>query len=194
LVADEHGEAVGLRKLIGEQVNRLRLIHRWNQQQLSDALGRLGWPLDRTAIARIENGTRNVTVEDLFALAAALGVEAAGLLAPRDDNVEVAVVPGLVRSGARIRGWLHGYARLYRPNDWSDTEADRVFAESMSDQEWRVRQRPIVHGSRTLIRTIEQRAAADDEDGVWAAVDGLREFIEAEVRRSVATRSQDKEE
>jgi transcriptional regulator with XRE-family HTH domain len=179
--AGEYDEVPGLRKLVGQQVRRLRLHHEWDQQELADALDAVGHPIDRSGIAKIESATRNVTLEDFVALAAALGVEPAGLIAPRDDNVEVAVVPGLVRTGAQIRAWLHGFAPLY-PYAENETAVDRVYEQSLSDQEWRARRRPIVLGLRGFLLYIEELAAGDDEAALRHAVALLGEFVARELQ------------
>jgi HTH-type transcriptional regulator, cell division transcriptional repressor len=59
---------------------RMRLEPPLTQDALSGKLARVGIPLDRATIAKIENGHRRVLDYELKALASALGVELGWLL------------------------------------------------------------------------------------------------------------------
>src|SRR5437016_5826345 len=84
-------EVVPVGKAIGERVAAFRKRHGWQQRELADELQQLGWEgVDRTIVAKLETGRRNISVEELLTLAAALGVEPGALLLPRDDQTEVA--------------------------------------------------------------------------------------------------------
>lgn len=57
--------------------------------ELSQTVGRLGRPIPLLGIQRIEAGTRRVDVDDLMAIAVALGVSPSSLLMPmRHDSAE----------------------------------------------------------------------------------------------------------
>jgi transcriptional regulator with XRE-family HTH domain len=64
-----------VRRVVGENVRRLRLAKGWSQEALAFEAD-----LDRTYISGVERGVRNPTVLVLSQLGAALGVEEAALL------------------------------------------------------------------------------------------------------------------
>ncbi len=173
-----------LRKVLAEQLKRIRGALLWEQQDLAEQLTKVRWKMDRSAIAKIETTTRNVSVEDLLALAAACNVEPVALLVPRDDNEEVAIA-GLRLSAGGVRAWFHGLT----PPSVSNldnvgvviTPADeRRFFEEVSDQEWHARRHPIVETIRILAYVLEQNAATDP-----AAVRETLEMIVFEATREL---------
>jgi len=62
-------------------VRRLRGAAGLSQEELADRAG-----LHRTYISSVEHGHRNVTLENIFAIARALGVAPGELLAPIDKE------------------------------------------------------------------------------------------------------------
>ncbi len=79
-------------RAVAENVRAIRDRRRLSQQQLAAELGRLGRPMQASAVAKIESGDRRVDVDDLAALAVALNVPVARLLLPdvsEDEPVEV---------------------------------------------------------------------------------------------------------
>jgi transcriptional regulator with XRE-family HTH domain len=75
-------------RIVGRNVRWLRTEQRLSGQQLADATSATSHPLYRSAISEIETGTarRAVTVDQLMALAAALGSTPALLLADFDTD------------------------------------------------------------------------------------------------------------
>jgi transcriptional regulator with XRE-family HTH domain len=68
---------------VAENLKRLRNEQRLNYTEVSELLfSRAHWDIAPTAIRRIEEGVRRVSVDDLVALAVALGVSPATLLMP----------------------------------------------------------------------------------------------------------------
>ncbi|MFI5831065.1 helix-turn-helix domain-containing protein [Streptomyces sp. NPDC051578] len=65
---------------VAENLSRLRKVRQMSQHDLAQALAEIGHPLHATAITRIELMSRRVDVDDLAALASALGVPPASLL------------------------------------------------------------------------------------------------------------------
>ena len=63
------------RKILGKNVRDRRLAVGLSQEELSERSG-----LHRTYISSLEHGDRNVGVENIFALALALGVDPESLL------------------------------------------------------------------------------------------------------------------
>lgn len=77
---------------VGEQVianvTRLRKQLRLSQAQLSERLAEAGRPIRATGIHRVETGKRRVDVDDLVALAGALGVRPAALMEAPDYHCQ----------------------------------------------------------------------------------------------------------
>jgi len=67
---------------VSANVKRLRTEQNLGLRGLSKKLGEVGRPLGHSAVDQIERGTRRVDVDDLVALALALGVSPITLLTP----------------------------------------------------------------------------------------------------------------
>ena len=70
-------------RVVGLNVTLLRLARGQSANDLSRQCSRIGFELDRSAISRIESGTRKITVDELAVLARALGHTEAELLQRR---------------------------------------------------------------------------------------------------------------
>jgi transcriptional regulator with XRE-family HTH domain len=66
-----------MRKLVGDNVRRIRLAQGLTQEQLSDRSG-----LSQQYISGLENGRRNPTIVTIYEVAQALNVSHLDLLAP----------------------------------------------------------------------------------------------------------------
>lgn len=86
-------------KTFGEQVRAVRERKGWTQDRLCAELEKLGEPMDRATVARIEAGKRGVSVDDLMLFALALGVAPVYLVLPR------ATAPVTLASGVTVNGW-----------------------------------------------------------------------------------------
>ncbi len=115
----------------GEQVRmnvrRLRERLGLSQSQLARLTAETSRSLAATAINEIENGARRVDVDDLVALAGALGVNPNALLMPDrvgdDHDVELSGI-GTVNSG-RAWQWARGYSPIRDdPESLADHTAD----------------------------------------------------------------------
>ncbi|MBK81149.1 MAG: transcriptional regulator [Gammaproteobacteria bacterium] len=69
------------REILAANLKRLRNATGLSQEALADRAG-----LHRTYISSVERGRRNVTLDNIFALAAALDVEASELLRSIEDG------------------------------------------------------------------------------------------------------------
>ncbi|WP_329315441.1 helix-turn-helix domain-containing protein [Streptomyces sp. NBC_01262] len=76
---------------VAANVRRVRERRGLTIYGLSDKLERAGRPIAPSAIAKIERQQRQVTVDDLMALAATLGVAPSALLLPLDDSPKSSV-------------------------------------------------------------------------------------------------------
>lgn len=69
-------QALRRRRAFGTRVRALRDDHGWSQEQLAERA-----ELHRTYIGSVERGERNISLDNIWALADALGVGPAALLA-----------------------------------------------------------------------------------------------------------------
>ena len=116
-----------------EQLRAVRRIKGWTQRQLEDALAELGVKLDATAITRMERGTRGVALDDVIAIAAALGVSPLHLIVPLGNgDTALDVAPDLNVGVADVRAWIRGQRPL------RDTDDDGLFYTQTPDRDWDV--------------------------------------------------------
>lgn len=124
----------------------LRDTNGWSQQDLADRLAELGYPLGRVAVAKIEGGSRGVSLDDAVAIAAAFDVplpllvlpvhtaKGAALVAPRLEvkawdafDWMVGQTPLLdVHAWSRHTGLVRAYERLVSTQDAAKTAAYRL--------------------------------------------------------------------
>lgn len=106
-----------------------------NRQQLADKCASIGAPgLTLAALTNIETGRpdktgkrrRDVTVEELFALACALNIHPVDLMVPGGAAAEESyeVTPEITTTAATARDWISGTAFLVPP----ETPADLALA------------------------------------------------------------------
>ncbi len=98
-----------------------------SQQQLAARLGKLGRPMQASAVAKVESGDRRVDVDDLTAFAVALNVPVARLLLPdvKEDD-EVYVVPAYAVPMWNAWQWANGEHSLWTASDHgNDPEVQR---------------------------------------------------------------------
>lgn len=78
-------------------------------QQLADACAELGFPIQRSVLANLENGRRtNLSLPELFVLARALEVPPLLLVLPLGHDHTVEVLPGVNVSTVDALRWLTG--------------------------------------------------------------------------------------
>ncbi len=77
------------------------------QADLAEALASNAHPIPISSIGRIENGDRRIEVDDLMALAVALGVTPVALLLPQTRSPKDAVA--LTGWGSVEAGWAWGF-------------------------------------------------------------------------------------
>lgn len=121
---------------VGKRVELARKDRQWRQSDLAERLAELGFTGWRQSkIAKIENGeTKRISLEDVLALALALGVKVPYLLSPAGDEGKVEVAPKLACSAPDFRGWLSGYRPLIAEDERTfylgalapDDEATRI--------------------------------------------------------------------
>ena len=114
--------------VLAKRVEQVRKARGLTQRDVAQRLANLGVSMHQTAIAKIENGERKVTVEDALLLAAVLDVAPVNLLLPLADNVDMALGNLTVSSG-EMREWARGFT----PLPGQDSRADLT---EIPDREW----------------------------------------------------------
>src|SRR5581483_5246823 len=139
------------------QVQTLRQRQRLSQRQLAERLSELGAPFTQAAVARLESGrTRNLSISDLFALAAALNVAPVHLLANSFDQNDVPIVGQTKLSPRHARDWIRGH----RPLPDSDEHA---YAEQVAAEEHDIyRTLPALYLLKAWISDLEEATTAGD--------------------------------
>jgi len=105
---------------IGQRVAYYRKRADLTASMLSARCGELGLPIDRNVIAKLENGHRNsVTVDEVYVLAAALGVAPVMLLFGTGTEETAEVMPGRNVSSFRAARWFCDEGPLPLPgSEW----------------------------------------------------------------------------
>jgi transcriptional regulator with XRE-family HTH domain len=93
---------------VARRVRALRARHGWSQQDLVDKLTNFGMPIDRSAIARLENGRRGVSLAETMHLAFALNVAPIHLLVDPDGEEPITPTPGDTLEPEEARKWIRG--------------------------------------------------------------------------------------
>lgn len=83
-----------LSQTVSRRVKEIRESRKWTQERLAEEVSTLGVPLHGTAVTRIEKGGRKVTLEEVAALAKALGVPPVQLTFPLGAESAVNVFRG----------------------------------------------------------------------------------------------------
>ena len=113
--------------------NLSRFRGRLTYRELSERLSQLGRPIPTLGLSRIERGERRVDVDDLMALAIALGVNPIALLIPEDAGPDevIDLTPRLRLKARDARDWITGWT-LLPENDvvtWPQAEGVRLVRE-----------------------------------------------------------------
>jgi transcriptional regulator with XRE-family HTH domain len=100
-------------EIVARRVVEARKSRGWSQAQLVDELAELGYVKSRPTISKLEAGDyRGVSVDDLFALSAALGIAPVFLLAPLEDESPVAIAPRVQVPAWVARAWIRAEIKL----------------------------------------------------------------------------------
>jgi transcriptional regulator with XRE-family HTH domain len=115
--------------IFGQRVRHVRKRCEWTQAELAQRMKDLGHPLDQAAVARIESRKpttrqQNVTLREVLAFAAALGVSPAFLFLPLGEDDEVKI-GSLQLPADHVREWLVGRRPLREEDDRRIFETER---------------------------------------------------------------------
>lgn len=115
---------------VAQNVERLRREQGLDLKTLSAAMSNVGQPVSVSQLSRLETGGRRVDVDDLVALALALGVTPARLLLPGNADDEGIALTSTVRcSAAEAWHWSAGARPLPRPGEPFDVDRAGNFAQ-----------------------------------------------------------------
>lgn len=152
---------------IGARVCGFRKGRGWSQARLVRRLAEVGLSLGQSNLARLENGKRDVSVADLFALALALDVPPLLLLGSDDDRDRVRVgTRG--ESPGRLRAWATGRQPL---DTVRGQAAYREHTGRLREAGSGMTLGPFL---RDLADQLDADSAAGQEETITAATDYLR--------------------
>jgi transcriptional regulator with XRE-family HTH domain len=103
-----------LRETATEQVRALRTNRGMSQQGLADRLNGLGARIDRTAVAKIETGKRELGIAEAFMFALALDVAPVHLFVPVDSQDAIQLAPNMSAEPHEVRAWMRGFMPLFQ--------------------------------------------------------------------------------
>jgi transcriptional regulator with XRE-family HTH domain len=95
-------------EVFGAQMGTVRGRRGLSLQDLADRLTRLGFPMDRTTLNKLENGRRGLSLDEALAIAAALDVSPLHLFVPIMDSEQLEIAPKVTAGAVRARKWLRG--------------------------------------------------------------------------------------
>lgn len=151
------------------QLRAHRTSQRLSLRELAERVSGLGHDLPLSAISKIESGKRRMDVDDLTALAAALGVGPANLLVlDTGDETDPLTITGASGSTEAVWGWVTGQFAVPGERDWMPWAARATPAwlrrqNARLDQIARAQMRR--DGNNTAGPDFEFLAAHDDKDG-----------------------------
>ncbi len=134
VVVTENTSAPRPSDVIASRVRQLRDERGWSARRLAEECAKVGAPeLTPSAIANIESGRRGdegerrrqVTAEELIALAIALDVSPAHLLAPADEKAAVRLTDTIKPAGGWVDRFVSGESPL--PHRFEESNPDHFF-------------------------------------------------------------------
>ena len=106
-MAGEGAHPRGIRNVYPRRLKEARTHHGWTQQQLADEMKRVGFPIDRATIAKIERGRRPMEVSELVAFATALDVAPTALFLTLDTR-PVQLTDNVIVDAEKAVTWAYG--------------------------------------------------------------------------------------
>lgn len=94
--------------VLAQRLRRLRERRGWSQEQLASRLADRGLVWQRTTVAKVEAGSRQVTVDELVAVAFVIGVSPAALVVPPEMLETLAVTPSNELDAGMVWHWIAG--------------------------------------------------------------------------------------
>jgi transcriptional regulator with XRE-family HTH domain len=114
-----------------ERIRQLRKRHDWTQQDLADALNRIGAQTDRAAVAKVELGKRGLSLDEMLRYALVLDVAPVHLIVPLDDDERLMLGTNFVDcTPAELRAWIRGERPLH------PVQNARIYASEVPEREF----------------------------------------------------------
>lgn len=163
--------------VLAERLREVRDHKGWTQQGLAERLREANTTIaDRATVAKIEAGTRKVTLDETLWLAAVLDVAPPFLVLPTKGLEHVEVLPGYAIDAASAREWFTGREPL------GTTQDEEFFYRERSDFERLAHRQPgLWHLEEVVRRFATALIEGDDEDAATRL-----DQIEGEVQRQRA--------
>jgi transcriptional regulator with XRE-family HTH domain len=115
-------------QVASERIRSLRKGRGMTQLQLAERLTALGSPIDRVAVAKLENGQRGLPLDEALLFALALDVAPINLFLPLDDE-DIQIAPKVVVPLAAARRWVAGTRPL-------DAQDQRVYYTEVPEKDF----------------------------------------------------------
>ncbi len=106
----------------GRRLKAARQRRGWSAQRLSDEVAELGGHLARGTLAKVEAGLRDVSLDEAWLLAYAVGTHAGRLLVP-ERHQDLELTPELTVAGDDAAAWLLGDHPMRDPDEFYYREA-----------------------------------------------------------------------
>lgn len=90
------------------RLKRFRERRGWTQDILAGELSNVGWRVDRAQIAKIEAGTRKISLDEAVTIGWAFGLPPALLYLPLGESQHVAIAPEVIVHPDLARKWIAG--------------------------------------------------------------------------------------
>lgn len=114
-------------EVFARRLKRYRERRGWTQDDLAREIRGVGWTVDRAQVAKIETGTRNISLDEAVNIAWALGLPPALLYLPLGESHDVAIAPDVIVHPDLARKWIagtgpatHSNQRARLLSDWHD--------------------------------------------------------------------------
>ena len=106
-MAHDESHPGSVREVYARRLREARKHRDWTQQRLADEMKRIGHPIDRATVAKIERGKRPMEVSELVAFAAALDVAPPALFMPLGTRSVQLTDELTVDAGTAVK-WAYG--------------------------------------------------------------------------------------
>lgn len=127
---DDHRPPLLPSEVFATQVKAMRDRRQWTQQDLADRLVSMDATIDRSTVAKIESGSRGVSLDEAVTFAVALGVPPSALVLPRGAGANVRLAPNVVARAWEALSWWRGVLPV-----GPDKGAPRWFHDAQTDSE-----------------------------------------------------------
>lgn len=148
------GGAVRPSGCLAGRLREVREEQRLTQQQVADLIH-----LDRAAFAKIEGGTRGISLDEALDLCAVLGVSPRAMFFPQADAQAVELAPDVQVEARAARAWMDGRSPLRETDDPFRFEAQQ------GEDDRRLRRHPDLTRIRVLFAEAEDKLRAGEDDG-----------------------------